>query len=337
MFPTTNIVHQRPVSVTVVSQAAAGDAHPRQVVVTPLPASCASASASEPIAKVLLKAVSKAAKGSSHKLFTLRHVDARKMLSCEEVKRVIRSQLKEDIVLGDFDVGFLSGNNVITIRSAADLNEFWSDFRAGKKVMLWCDGLREAHTTNSPSTSASDKRKRGHNHSAQQLDSDEENYQLSKQPAPKRKRVSAEEREDRVQSTIDKLKEKHGPEFTPMQFRIWSEMIVGGIHSSIDNPPTSAMFTRAGKGVISSKKKDDSVAEALTHAALTISSALSPTTPGKGTVMGTSPVRLIESRSKCYKQLHDLNTLKVSGVLSEEEYDNEKGAVLRVLKKLSGD
>lgn len=69
----------------------------------------------------MLKAVSTLARASSHKLFTLHHVDANKLLSRDKVKRVIRDQLKEDIVIVNFDVGLISCRNVITIRSAADL------------------------------------------------------------------------------------------------------------------------------------------------------------------------------------------------------------------------
>ena len=106
----------------------------------------------------------------------------------------------------------------------------------------------------------------------------------------------------------------HGFQFTPMQIRIWSEMLVGGIHCSLDNPPVSAMFVRAGKGTNSKKKEGSSsnMTDALTSAAVAISSALSPcTTPTAGhkTGSGSSPARIIESRSKCYKQLHDLNSL----------------------------
>ena len=123
-----------------------------------------------------------------------------------------------------------------------------------------------------------------------------------------------------------------------MQIRIWSELIVGNIHSSLDDPPTSAMFLRAGKNTKSVKKKDNDMAEAFTQAAVAISSALSPPRTTSSTLMsGGSPAKLIEARSKCYKQLHDLGSLKDTGVLSESEYFTEKKAVLGVLRKLNGE
>ena len=116
-----------------------------------------------------------------------------------------------------------------------------------------------------------------------------------------------------------------------MQFQIWSEMIVGGIHSSFEDPPTSSMFARARSG----KKKGEGntpMAEALTRAA---SSALSPRSSlPSNQPLGTSPSKTIDSPSKCYKQLNDLNNLKASGILTENEYAEEKESVMSLLRKL---
>ena len=80
-------------------------------------------------------------------------------------------------------------------------------------------------------------------------DSDEDTNQTAKKPteAVKKKRRVQEEREECVHNTIEKLKEKHA-NFTPMQIRIWSEMVAGDLHSSLDEPPKSSMFARAGSG-----------------------------------------------------------------------------------------
>jgi len=61
----------------------------------------------------------------------------------------------------------------------------------------------------------------------------------------KKRSCAQEEREEQVKDTIDKLREKHGTCYSPMQFRIWSEMIQGGIHSSLTDCPTSSMFVWA--------------------------------------------------------------------------------------------
>ena len=43
---------------------------------------------------------------------------------------------------------------------------------------------------------------------------------------------------------------------------------------------------------------------------------------------------MIDSRSKLYKQLSDLQNLKSSGVLSEDEYLLEKESIMDLLTKL---
>lgn len=271
------------------------------------------------IEKVLLKAVTKVGKSSS-KMFTLRNVRDG-LVSCNDVKSTIKSQLQNDIIAEDFDVGFISNGNVIIFRSKSDLVEFWSDVRAQKKVYLWCDGLKES------SCSVVSRRR-----STPDVDD------ANDRPAPKKRKNVQEDREEQVQDTIDELKKKHGSAYTPMQIRIWSEMIVGGIHASLNESPTSSMFVKAGKGCGSAKKKNENnspMAEALTQAAVAISSALSPRSNlSINQTNGTSPGKLIESRSKCYKQLHDLSNLKAAGILSDMEYSDEKEAVLVVLKRL---
>ena len=54
----------------------------------------------------------------------------------------------------------------------------------------------------------------------------------------------------------------------------------------------------------------------------------------KGSGVG-SPANLIESRSKLYKLLSELQTLRSSGVLTEEEYKAEKDVIMELLKQLN--
>jgi len=61
--------------------------------------------------------------------------------TCSRLKSLIRAQLREDITSSEFDVGFVSGNNVVSIRSEQDLAEIWSNLLRRDKVLLWCDGL----------------------------------------------------------------------------------------------------------------------------------------------------------------------------------------------------
>ena len=141
-----------------------------------------------------------------------------------------------------------------------------------------------------------------------------------------------------MQQVQDTVKAKHGASnFTQMQFRIWAELIIGGM-GSIDGPPVNnSMFTRAGNASAQNKNTSP-VAQALTDAATAITSALKPpqesslsTTPRSSI---TSPAKLIENRSKLYKQLSELKVLKSSGVLNDEEYTTEKATIMNLLKQL---
>ena len=74
------------------------------------------------------------------------------------------------------------------------------------------------------------------------------------------------------------------------------------------------------------------VAQALTEAATVLTSALAPTGRAQGSK--SSPAKLIENRSNLYKQLSKLQALKGAGVLTEEEYMEEKATIMEILKQL---
>ena len=216
-------------------------------------------------------------------------------------------------MLSDIDVGFLNGSSVITIRNSVDLGDIWADVKKAKKVTLWCDGLKAKCKGSSSRAHRDDDND----------DTDEEDF-------PPRKKRKVDQREEKVHNYINKLQEKHEGQYTPMQIRIWSEMIVGGLHSSFDDPPESSMFTKAGKSSSGAKKGAVGIADALTKAAVAITSSKLPA-PSLPLHAGSSPAKQIESRSQCYKQLHDLNALKVSGIISNEE---KKTAIMDILKNI---
>lgn len=297
----------------------------RQILATPLslvqrPVGTPQSKGQSPVVgnldKIILKVVCKGKKDS--RSFTLRNITAAELCSCDSLKEVIRRQLQDDITAKDFDVGYVQGSNVIRIRSREDLSEVWADLRRpNSKLVLWCDGLKERRN-----------RKRTQN----EADSDDDDISVS--TAKKRKQQPGKEEE--VKEILESLKKKHDSNYTPMQFRIWAEMVAGGLHTSTDDHPNTTMFARAGGGTPYRKKSQQSpVAELLTEAATAISSALSPkptSSPTSG--LGTSPAKLIESRSKLYKQLSELQNLRSMGVLTEAEYCSEKESIMELLKKL---
>ena len=113
------------------------------------------------------------------------------MSTCQDLKALIRAQPKQDIA-DDFDVGFLQGNTVVSIRSEEDLSAVWGSI---KNVTLWCDGLRSVlkATTGSHTRSL-------------EVDSDDESEELGRKGKGKKKKNKQEEKVEMVEST---MKEKH--------------------------------------------------------------------------------------------------------------------------------
>ena len=111
------------------------------------------------------------------------------------------------------------------------------------------------------------------------------------------------------------------------------------MHTDLDNHPSSSMFKRVGSDTPSTKKKQSDstspeMAQVLTHAVSQVSSAIvaaftpKSITPSTSGGTGSSPARVIENCSKCYRQLTDLQNLKSQGLLSEEDYVREEYATM---------
>ena len=226
------------------------------------------------------------------------------------MKTLIKAHLQEDVEsASEFDIGYLHNNSVINLRSGIDLQEVWHKLINGVELTLWCDGLRKCRP----------KRKKG-----RQLDfyEDEEDCEV-----PKKKKKN-EEREDKIQGLVDELKKKHGEKYTQMQYRIWAEMMVGGVYKDRDTPPASTMFKRSGGNFDMGHKKDN-----FTKALTQIASAVTPSRSVTSST-GTSPAKAIEGRSKCYRQLAELKNLRDTHVLTDSEFEAEREAILDTLENL---
>ena len=147
----------------------------------------------------------------------------------------------------------------------------------------------------------------------------------------KKKKKDDESKEEKVEAAIETLQDKYGKNFTPMQYRIWAEMHVGGYQPSLDEAPSNSMFLRAGGAAVKRRTTADIVSQAINQLAPTLSpSVTTPTSHGSS----GSPAKLIDNRSKCYKQLGELKNLMQSGLLSDEEYSREREAIMGTLKSL---
>ena len=185
------------------------------------------------------------------KTFTLRNINTAVINTPRLLKCEIWKQFKEDIVGADFEVGYVHSSTLVTFRKPTDLVEIWNDIRGGQKHVLWCDGLKV-------------RRKK----SNAQLCDDSEDDSESHKGVKKRKVV--DDKEERVGRAFEQLKEKHGENYTQFQLRIWSEMYVSGIYSSLEDPHNTSMFIRAGGG--DKTKKRSSLSVAITEISAAISS-----------------------------------------------------------------
>jgi len=73
------------------------------------------------IENLILKATYK--EGKNCKLFVLRNIDCIKVKCCEDLKTIIKTQLEDDIVSDDFDMGVESDGKIISMRTKAD---YWN-------------------------------------------------------------------------------------------------------------------------------------------------------------------------------------------------------------------
>lgn len=206
------------------------------------------------IDKLLLKAVMKG-KPKESKMFTLRNLDPNRIVSCKDLMREIQVQLSEDMTGSTFDVGFIQGNSAVSIRSNKDLVEIWDLVQKGKNIVLWCDGI----------VLAKENRKENRKRSAR-VDSDDDS-EIEQKRRSKKKKKDDSVIEDQVEEIVQKLKAKHGTTtYTQMQYRIWSEMIVGGIHVSQNEHPETTMFARCGSAVSAKKRSSSNVVKAIADA-----------------------------------------------------------------------
>ena len=207
------------------------------------------------------------------------------------------------------------------------MSEIWNNASKGSTT-LWCDGLKVSKLKTSTSRKRKAKDTESDDSSEEDVPDLRKRSGIAKRPAGKTKL------EEKAEETVSSLKEKHCKDFTEMQYRIWGEMVAGGLHSSLDTAPVTSMFVRAGGSTPTRNNAGQSMAQALSVIANQMASPVAVPTVNSPH-LGTSPARKIESRSKCYKQLMELHNLKTNGVLTQEEYEVEKKSVVDTLHCLA--
>ena len=233
----------------------------------------------------------------------------------------------------NFQLGYFEGRGSTKrwIVESRDLQSMYSFFEAGAKITLWCEG--NPVTSNDTESSSAKEAKQS------VTDGEPPPAKKAKQSVTgTSKRESFEEEIDQI---FAELKEKHIDMPAP-KLRLWARLIQSGRHDDYDNPPNIPLIT--GSPATASKPKKDNVVDALTSAATAVVKLLqpkqvssSPSTPNtKSTGQSTyvSPMKLMQLRRSCLEDLKKLKELLEEGVLTEEEFVQEKQQILSCLKDL---
>ena len=138
------------------------------------------------------------------------------------------------------------------------------------------------------------------------------------------------------------LEKKHSDKYTGPQYTLWAKFIRMGRHDNYDNPPAIPLMTGQQKGQVKSKK--ESVSDALVGAATAIANVLT----GKSTLPSSSPAKSSSQslhslspnnqanlRRKHLEDLRMLSQLLDDGVLTMDEFQEQKSSILSGLKKLT--
>ena len=86
--------------------------------------------------------------------------------------------------------------------------------------------------------------------------------------ASKRRKISSEDKAEQVAEIKAELKSMHGTKYNELQYRLWSEVVVSGMHTDMHNPPSYPMFGGARKTPV--KQCTDSQASTTSPASRTM-------------------------------------------------------------------
>ena len=112
-------------------------------------------------------------------------------------------------------------------------------------------------------------------------------------------------------------------------FQIWARMYLNGQHSSLDLPPNNPLFSNYGPKAL----KKESLADALTSAATAVVGLIRGDTPTGAAAM--SPGKRARVSGQYLDQLEKLKTLHSSGVLTNEEFEEQKEYALKNIRQLN--
>lgn len=209
----------------------------------------------------------------------------------------------------DFQVGYLTkkGNCKRWIEQDADLASMYTQCEGSETITIFCDG-KSKEVTRKKHKQREDGLETIRNH------------------------------EEEIKQVACDLKERHGEQWNKREYQIWARMHVNNQWDSLDEPPDIPIIT-GGTGRRTPKK--ESFADAISGAAVAFaniltkqnSSATQPTTSTAAKTLAIlSPNSKARLSSQYITQLKELQLLRESGVLCEEEFQEQKRFALENLR-----
>ena len=133
---------------------------------------------------------------------------------------------------------------------------------------------------------------------------------------------------------IANLRECYGSKYSTLQYRLWAEMFIKfyDTHKTLDTAPPYPLFGEERRPRASSATGQ--LNEALTGLANSIAVALVPNQLQQSAHSSTtaSPTKTAQLRSKYMEKLEDLIKVHDLGVLTLEEYEDERKVIVNSMK-----
>ena len=240
-----------------------------------------------------------------------------KFQSAQQLKQKLISTFEEKLPpLSELECGYFEkrATGKCWIEDDKDLDAMYKGFNANDEITMWCEGKQSCEDSG---------KKSGKKRKSDEGDNTEESGSASKRTA----------KETEIDKITQELHEIHGlDKWTLPQYRLWARMKVNGQHDDLDTPPQIPLFTSVVK---TSSKQGDSLKEALTSAATAVVRMIRGTqaTPTPGTTT-LSPSKRAQVSGQYLEHLEKLKKLYESGVLSLEEFNEQKGFALNNIRQL---
>ena len=275
------------------------------------------------------------------RMYTLRGLRKEDIDCPTKLKQEIFSQCGDCVVPkpATMELGYFHQAKKFWLNNRLDMTDAWEIHSKGGNLVFWCVGADSSQ----PSKSVPRKRTQ----QQQENGSDDEcELQQLKKSKKAGKQSKQEERKAMAEEYESALKEKHQDAYTRFQYKLWAEMLAAGVHTDLDSPPSASMFGREHKRVNSKNTSSDvatlgdAVAGMVGLLSQTLTSSAhtqqTPTAGKAGQVSNSdlSPMKCAELRSIYIKQIGKLRQLYDNGVLSKEEYEEQRIELVDSMRRL---